>query len=126
MPISSVPLVVGPQAGTPAQFVGTFLLTAVFFSLTAHIAARYVLGDVPPVRALAVGIPLAVVVVALVRLPPLVIILLAFGVDLLAFHLVYRLAYRTATFVAVAHYTVTLLLGLVITYTLQILSTAPV
>lgn len=125
MPVPPVPLQATPQPGTPLQFLGTFVVTALFFSLTAHLAARYVLGDVPASRALAVGTTLAVVSVALVRFPPVVIILLAFVTDLLAFHLAYRLAYRTAALVTVAHYTVTLLVVFVVTQGLRIISTAP-
>lgn len=125
MPSTAVVLQATPTPGTPLQYLGTVVVTALFFSLTAHLAARYVLGDVPASRALAVGTSLAVVVVALVRFPPVVIIPLAIATDLLAFHLVYRLTYRTAALVTVAHYTVTVLLTFVVTQGLRILSTAP-
>lgn len=126
MPVPPVALQVAPEPGTPLAFLGTYVATALFFSLTAHLAARYVLGDVPPARALVVGAVLALVAVALVRFPPPVILLAALVVDFLAIRTVYRLAYRTTALVTVVHYTVTLLGGLVITYGLRILSTAPV
>ncbi|MFB6106735.1 MAG: hypothetical protein ABEJ70_07155 [Halobacteriaceae archaeon] len=119
-------LVVAPTAGSPIAFAGTFLVTAVFFSLTGHVAARYVLGDVPATRALALGVPLAVVAVALVRRHPLVVLAVAAAVDLGAAHLAYRLRFRTAALVVVVHVTVTVLSSLVLAWVLAVLRTAPV
>ncbi|MFC6772141.1 hypothetical protein ACFQDD_11550, partial [Halorubrum pallidum] len=57
MSLQAVPL----QAVTPISVLGTTLLFAAFLSLTAHLAARNVLGDVDPRRALYVG-PLPAVI----------------------------------------------------------------
>ena len=49
------------QTVTPITVLGTTLLFALFLSVTAHLAARIVLGDVDPRRALYVG-PLPAVI----------------------------------------------------------------
>ena len=49
------------QTVTPVSVLGTTVLLALFLSLTAHVAARNVLGDVDPRRALYVG-PLPAVI----------------------------------------------------------------
>ena len=49
------------QTVTPITVLGTTLLFALFLSVTAHLAARNVLGDVDPRRALYVG-PLPAVI----------------------------------------------------------------
>jgi hypothetical protein len=123
--VAPLPLQSVPESGGPLAFLGTFVLTALFFGLTAHIAARYVLGDVPVRRALVVGVVPAVAVTALIRFPPVVIIPAALLGDFLALRAVYRLRYRTTALVAIVHYTVSVLLAVVVGNTLRILSTAP-
>jgi len=49
------------QTVTPITVLGTTILFALFLSVTAHLAARNVLGDVDPRRALYVG-PLPAVI----------------------------------------------------------------
>jgi len=49
------------QTVTPVSVLGTTVLLALFLSVTAHVAARNVLGDVDPRRALYVG-PLPAVI----------------------------------------------------------------
>jgi hypothetical protein len=110
-----------------AALVGTFVLTMLFYAATAHLAARYVLGDVPIVRALAVGVVPAVISFALQAYQnPGVIILLALAADFFAIRAIYRLRYRTAGLVAVAHYTLSAILGITIFNLVRLLSTAPV
>lgn len=121
----SLPPLVAPASGGPVAFLGTFVATALFFGVTAHLAARYVLGDAPVARAFLVGTVPAVVSVALIRFPPWVIVPTALVGDFLAIHAVYRLRYRTTALVAVVHYTVTVLAALVLTYALALLETAP-
>jgi len=122
----TAPLQVAPQAGTLPQLVGTFVVSVLFFSLTAHVAARYVLGDVPIRRALLVGLVPALTTTVLIRYPPIVIIALTVVCDFLAIQTVYRLAYRTTALVTGAHFTLTVLTSLVVAYALAIFSTAPV
>lgn len=105
--------------------VGTFLLAVLFYSVTAHIAARYVLGDVPVKRALLVGVVPAVIAFALQAYGPAVIILVSASADFFTIRAVYRLKYKTAGFVAMAHYTVSALAGIAIFNLVRLLGTAP-
>ena len=118
-------LQVQPSAGTLLAIVGTFLVTYLFYATTAHIAARYVLGDVPVARALLVGIVPAVVSFLLQQYGPAISILVAAGADLVAIQAIYRLRYRTAAIVALVHYTVAAILGITIFNLVRLLSTAP-
>ncbi|WP_435176920.1 DUF7473 family protein [Halorussus sp. AFM4] len=106
--------------------VGTFLLAVVFYAVTAHLAARYVLGDVPVKRALAVGVVPAIISFALQAYGPAVVIALSASADFFVIRAVYRLKYRTAAVVALAHYTVAALVGITIFNLVRLLSTAPV
>jgi hypothetical protein len=106
--------------------VGTFLLAVLFYSATAHIAARYVLGDVPVKRAFLVGVVPAVVAFALQAYGPAVVILVSASADFFTIRAVYRLKFRTAGIVTLAHYTVAALAGITIFNLVRLLSTAPV
>lgn len=119
------PLQTQPSPGTPLAFVGTLVVGWLFFSFTAHVAASYVLGEVPWKRALAVGAVPAVVTLALGQLPAAAIIVVALLADLAAFHLVYRVRYLTAALATVFHYVASLALVLLATYGLGLLGTAP-
>lgn len=118
-------LQVQPSAGTLLALVGTFLVTVLFYAATAHLAARYVLGDVPVSRALLVGVVPAIVSFLLQQYGPAISILVAAGADLLAIQAIYRLRYRTAAIVALVHYTVAAILGITIFNLVRLLSTAP-
>jgi hypothetical protein len=107
------------------SLVGTFLLAVLFYGVTAHLAARYVLGDVPIARAFAVGAVPALVSFALGPYHPVYVIPLAAGADFFAIRAIYRLEYRTAGLVALAHYTVSAILGITIYNLVALLSTAP-
>ncbi|WP_137284331.1 DUF7473 family protein [Halorussus salinisoli] len=105
--------------------VGTFLLTVLFYGVTAHIAARYVLGDVPIVRAFAVGVVPAIISFALQAYGPAIVILVSASADFFTIRAVYRLKYKTAGVVTLAHYTVSALLGITIFNLVRLLGTAP-
>jgi len=121
-----VPLAqVQPAPGTLGQFVGTFLGGWLLFAFTAHVAATYILGDVPWKRAALVGLAPAVTTIALVRHSPLVIVAVSLAADFVAVHVVYRVKYRTAGLVVVMHYVVTLALVLLAANLLALLRTAP-
>lgn len=93
--------------------VATYLLFAAFLSLTGHIAARNVLGDVPLGRAVLVGpIPAAVSFLLQQYYPATVVV--AIAADLTVIHLVYRLRWRTAGFVTFIHVVVSILLGSIV------------
>lgn len=121
----SFPLQVQPSPGTLTQFAGTLVAGWLLFTFTAHVAATYVLGDVPWKRALVVGAVPAIVTVALVRYNPLVIVTVGLLADFAAVHVVYRVRYRTAALVVVMHYVVSLALVLLAANLLALLSTAP-
>jgi hypothetical protein len=114
-----------PTAGSPTAVVGTFLVTAAFYALTAHVAARYVLGDVPVARAGAVGVVLAVVSFLLQRRSAAVVIAVTVPVDFFLIRTLYRTDNRTTALITVVHYTVFVLLGLVVVNLVVLLGTAP-
>lgn len=116
---------VQPAPGTLGQYVATFLGGWLLFTFTAHVAATYILGDVPWKRAVLVGLAPAVTTIALVRYTPLVIVAVSLAADLAAVHVVYRVKYRTAALVVVMHYVVSLALVLLAANLLAILRTAP-
>jgi len=114
-----------PSAGSPVAVLGTFLAAVAFYSLTAHIAARYVLGDVRARRALLVGTVPAVLSVLLQRYGPAVTIATTLLADFFAIRGAYRLGNRVAGMVALAHYTVTVILGITLYNLIALLGTAP-
>lgn len=89
--------------------LGMFLLTTAFYALTAHVAARYVLGDVPITSALLVGPVPAIVLLALLEFQPLLAVVLAFVADFVAIKLVYDIPPLRAGLVTVVHYAVSAL-----------------
>lgn len=120
-----VVLQVQPAPGTLGQYVGTLVGGWLLFAFTAHVAATYILGEVPWKRALLVGVAPAVVTVALVRYNPAVIVAVSLAADFAAVHAVYRVKYRTAALVVVMHYVVSLALVLLAANLFALLSTAP-
>ncbi|MFB6138575.1 MAG: hypothetical protein ABEJ42_09635 [Halobacteriaceae archaeon] len=114
-----------PTAGGPIALAGTVLLAWAFFAFTAQVAASFFLGDVPWLRAVAVGAVPALAVTALIRYPPVVILPVALGADLVAVQMVYRLRYRTAALVTGMHAVAAISLGVPLTYLLELLGTAP-
>lgn len=114
--------------GAPVAVAGTALLTLAFVAVTAHLAARYVLGDVSMKRAgIAAPLPAAVILVGgLTGLPPLAWILLFAATDLAAISAVYRLRWRTAAVVAVVHYALVVSGGIATANVVRWLGSAPV
>lgn len=113
------------MATTLVALVGTFLLAVLFYGVTAHVAARYVLGDVPLARAFAVGLVPAVIAFALQAYGPALVIAVSAAADFFAIKAVYRLRYRTTVVVTLAHYTVSALVGITIFNLVRLLATAP-
>ncbi|WP_332897680.1 MULTISPECIES: DUF7473 family protein [unclassified Haladaptatus] len=124
--MDSTALQVTPAEGGLLAVAGTFVLGALFYALTAHIAARYVLGDVPVTRALMVGPVPALVTILLQQYPVAVMLVMGFLADFLAIRFVYRVRLKTGGLITVIHYTVTVLIALVLANLLALLSTAPV
>lgn len=102
--------------GTPAAVAGTLVLLSLYFSVTAHLAARNVLGSVPPRSAIAVGpFPAVVAVVGvMMAVSPAVTIPAAVVVDALAIRYVYEQDLRLSAYITFIHVVVTILLGVVI------------
>ena len=96
--------------------VGTLLLAAAFYTVTVHVAARFVLGKTPLVRAVVVGVVLAVVQFLLQQYGPAVTIAVTAVADLLAIRMVYRLKFRSAAVVAAAHYAIAVVAGLAVLF----------
>jgi hypothetical protein len=120
-------VIVLQSGGGPVAVAGTFLSFALFLSLTAHIAARNVLGDVPARKAFAVGPWPAAVAVVFTALswPSAVAVALAVALDGLAVDRVYRPGRRLSLYVTFIHAVVSVLLGAVIVAGFLLLGTAP-
>ena len=104
------------QTVTPVSVLGTTVLLALFLSLTAHLAARNVLGDVDPRRALYVGpLPAVVAVVGgAFEVTPLVLVPVALALDAAMFAWSYDAERRLVAAMTAIHVIVTILLGVVL------------
>lgn len=122
--IGTVVLQVSPTAGGLIAYLGSFVLFAVVYSVTAHIAARNVLGDVPLRRAGVVGIAIAVVVLLLQQYGAIAFVV-ALAVDFVVIRYVYRLRYRTTGLVTLVHLVVSILLTIATLSLVRLLGTAP-
>ena len=103
-------------APSPMAVLGTVGLLALFLSITAHLAARNVLGDVAVVKALGVGVGPAVVSTgtALLSLPGVLGVFVAFAVDAVAIQLLYQQSRRTTGLITAIHAVITVILGTVV------------
>ena len=112
----------------PVAVAGTFLSLALFLSVTAHVAARNVLGDVPVRLGLTVGPgPAAVAVVgAALSLPAAATVPLAVALDALLVRRAYGLGRRLLAFVTLIHAVVSVILGAILVAGFFLLRTAPV
>ena len=101
------------QTVTPVSVLGTTVLLALFLSLTAHVAARNVLGDVDPRRALYIGpLPAVISVVGnALELPGALILLAALLVDGTMFWWSYEQPRRAVIVMTLIHAVVTTLLS---------------
>jgi hypothetical protein len=111
--MDSVSLQTGVGQAPPLAVAGTVALLALFLSLTAHLAARNVLGDVPIRNAFLVGpLPAAIAVVAAAfELPSVPAVLVALAVDALVIRYVYDLDRRLTAGVTAIHAVVSIILG---------------
>ncbi len=116
---------VEPAAGSPTAVAGTFLLTAAVYALTLHIAARYVLGDVDAKRAVPLGFVLAALAFAGQRNAPAIVLGASLLVDYVGIKVLYDRSHRLTALIVVVHVTVAIILGLVLSYLVVLLSTAP-
>lgn len=100
--------------------LGTLLIATVFYGITAHLAARYVLGDVRIEHGLLVGaVPAAVIVVGVQLLGSgagiVLVVLAAIAADFLAIERLYDTERRFAAVITVVHFAISVLLGSVLT-----------
>lgn len=114
-------------AGSAVAVAGTFASLALFLSVTAHIAARNVLGDVPVKYAFVVGpVPAAVAVVtAAFDLNSYLGLFVAVVLDGVAMKSLYRQSNRLSAYVTLIHVVVSIILGAVLYGVLALLSSAP-
>ncbi|MFB6305343.1 MAG: hypothetical protein ABEH47_09260, partial [Haloferacaceae archaeon] len=106
---------------------GTFASLALFLSVTAHIAARNVLGDVPVRNAFVVGPVPAAVAVAFTALdwPSAVAIAVALAADGLLIDRLYRTEPKLSLYVTFIHVVVSIILGVVVVAGYILLQSAP-
>jgi hypothetical protein len=116
----------GTEAG-PVATAGTLVLFAVFISVTAHLAARNVLGDVPFRRALAVGIGPSTVAVAGTALgvPALVTLPTAVLVDWIGIYRSYDGSRGLAVYIVLIHFVISILIGTVFVSVALLLASRP-
>jgi hypothetical protein len=117
----------GVESASPLAVAGTAALFALFLSVTAHIAARNVLGDVPVRNAFVVGpIPAAIAVVtAALSLPSGLGVVVAVVVDALLVRSVYDLDRRLTAAVTVIHFVVSVILGSIVFSLYVLVQSAP-
>jgi hypothetical protein len=115
------------QTVTPVSVLATTVLLALFLCLTAHVAARNVLGDVDPRRALYVGpLPAVVSVVGnAVAAPAAVILPVALLVDGAMIAWSYEQPRRVVAGITLIHAVVTTLLALVLVLVSLLLASMP-
>jgi hypothetical protein len=112
---------------SPASVLATVALSALFISLTAFVAARNVLGDVNPVKALGIGPGPAV----LSTLPetfginPFLALGAAILVDAAGFYLLYDRTPRLVAYMTLIHAVVTIIAGAILFGLLALISSAP-
>lgn len=115
------------QTVTPVSVLGTTVLLALFLSLTAHVAARNVVGEVDPRRALYVGpLPAVISVVGnAFDAPGALIVLAALLVDGTMFWWSYEEPRRIVAAMTLIHAVVTTLLAAVLILVSVLLASMP-
>jgi hypothetical protein len=114
-----------------AAVLGTYLVFAAFLTLTAHVAARNVMGDVRFDRAIYVGPVTAAVsflflaVLGTRWFVPLVTLPVAVAVDLTMIRRSYDIDRRLGVYVAFIHFVVSVILATVIGASLVLLTQSP-
>jgi hypothetical protein len=114
-------------SGSASQVAGTLALLALFFTVTAHLAARNVLGDVEVKKAFAVGpvIPAISFVFVALNWPAVVAIPLALAADFGLFRALYADRLRLAGYLTVIHVVVSIILGVIVFGLLALIQSAP-
>ncbi|MCU4753552.1 hypothetical protein OB919_16435 [Halobacteria archaeon AArc-curdl1] len=114
-----------PATGGMLAYLGTFLVTTLFYGITLHIAARYVLEYVSIKRAFTVAPVLAAVLLLLQQWGPLIVVPFTVTLAYALILVVYDLSYKLAALVALIYYTVAVIVGFTIFNIWFLLGTAP-
>ena len=118
VPLQSVPDVTG---GGPLALVVTFLLAALFYAVTLHLAATFFLGEEPTQRAATVApVPAAVSLLLQQWIPAVVIPVTLLG-DGLAIAYVYDLEWKPAAALTLLHFAFATVLGIALLNLLGVL-----
>jgi hypothetical protein len=107
-----LPLQADLVGGGPLALVVTFVLAALFYAVTLHLAALWVLGDEPHQRAVAVSPVPALISMFFEAAGPVVVAVLAFGATLVAVRYVYKLTTKGAALLTTFHFAIAVILGL--------------
>ncbi|MEF8808712.1 DUF7473 family protein [Natronomonas sp.] len=106
-----LPLQADLVGGGPLALAVTFVLAALFYAVTLHLAALWVLGDEPHQRAVAVSPVPAAVSMLLGAAEPLAIAVFAFLATLVAVRYVYKLTTKGAALLTTFHFAIAVVLG---------------
>ena len=112
---------------SPTAVAGTVGSLILLLSVTAHVAARNVLGDVPIWKAVGIGpvtAPFAILPETF-GVEPALAIGLAIGADVLAIKYLYGRRWRLTAYVTLIHVVVSVLLGSIIVSLFLLLASAP-
>ena len=107
--------------------LGTVGLLALFLSITAHIAARNVLGDVKFISALGVG-PLPAVISTtsqVFEISAAIALPVALVIDFAAISYLYGEDRRLSAYITAIHVVVTILLGAILVGVVALIASAP-
>ena len=107
-----LPLQVEFVGGGLLALVVTFIVTVLFYAVTLHLAALWVLGDVPHQRAVLVAPVPSAIAILFAPYGALVVVPLSFLGAAVAIRQVYRLKTRSALVLATFHYAIAAILGL--------------
>lgn len=100
----------------------TLALAWLFYAITLHLAALYVIGEVPHQRAAAAAFVPAVVSILLQRYSPAVVIPVTLVSDSVAIYFAYRLQRRATVILTLAHFTIATLIGIALYNVITLLS----
>lgn len=100
----------------------TVALAWLFYAITLHLAALYVLGEAPHQRAAAAAFVPAVISLLLQRYSPAVVIPVSIVSDSVAIYFSYRLKRRATVILTLAHFTVATLIGIALYNIVTLLS----
>jgi hypothetical protein len=114
-------------SGSASQVAGTLAFLALFFTVTAHLAARNVLGDVEVKKAFVIGPIFAAIgfVFPTFQLPLWLGVVVALVADFVVFKLLYGQPNRLAAYITLIHVVVSIILGVIVFGLLALVGSAP-